>query len=103
VIDDLIATGATQLLCDAGADLDRFIEKTRAARVPFRASVDARLVHAGPPEAIRAASRAVLETGKDHPGFLFGCGVVAYNCDPAHVGALRDSLEGYTPSFLAIA
>jgi len=103
VIDDLIATGATQLLCDAGADLDRFIEKTRAARVPFRASVDARLVHTGPPEAIRAASRAVLDKGKDHPGFLFGCGVVAYDCDPAHVGALRDRLEGYTPSFLAIA
>ncbi|MCX6633854.1 MAG: hypothetical protein NT090_01970, partial [Acidobacteria bacterium] len=103
VIDDLIATGATQLLCDAGADLDRFIAKTRAARVALRASVDARLVHSGPPEAIRAAARAVLDQGKDHPGFLFGCGVVAYDCDPAHVGALRESLEDYTPSFLAIA
>jgi hypothetical protein len=60
-------------------------------------------VHAGPPEAIRAAARAVLAMGKDHPGFLFGCGVVAYDCDPAHVGALRDRLEDYTPSFLAMA
>lgn len=103
VIDDLIATGASQLLCDAGADLGLFLAKTGAARVPFRASVDARLVHGGPPDAIRAAARAVLEKCSHHPGFLFGCGVVAYDCDPAHVIALRECLDGYTPSFLAMA
>ena len=93
VIDDLIATRATQLLCDANANLGRFFEKTLAARVPFRANVDARLIHSGPPEAIRAAARVVLEKGKDHPGFLLGCGIVAYDCDPAHVRALREALE----------
>jgi uroporphyrinogen decarboxylase len=93
VIDDLIATGATQLLCDANADLDRFLEKTRAARVPFRANIDARLVHSGPKKAIRAAARAVLLKAKEHPGFLLGCGVVAYDCDPAHVLAMREVLE----------
>ncbi len=93
VIDDLVATGATQLLCDANSDLDRFLEKTRVARVPFRANIDARLMHSGPPEVIRAAARAVLDKAKDHPGFLLGCGVVAYDCDPAHVIALREALD----------
>ncbi|MBI4877308.1 MAG: hypothetical protein HY822_21995 [Acidobacteria bacterium] len=97
VIDDLIATGATQLLADAGADLARFMEKTRPAGVAFRASVDARLVHTGPPEAIRAAARAILGQCRDHPGFLFGCGVVAYDCAPAHIEALRRSLDAQLP------
>lgn len=93
VVDDLIATGATQLLCDHNASLETFLRKTAAARVSFRANVDPRLIHSGPPSAIRQAALRILEAARDHPGFLFGCGVVAYDCDPSHVHALRWALE----------
>jgi len=90
VLEDLLRTGAPQLLCDAGADLELFLKRCREERRALRASVDARLVHGGTPDAIRAEARRILETAKDQPGLLFGCGVVAYDCDPRHVVALRD-------------
>jgi uroporphyrinogen decarboxylase len=93
ILEDLVATGASQLLCDAGSSLARFRDKCLAARLPFRASVDARLVSSGPADAIRRESLRVLEECRDHPGFLFGCGVVAYDCVPEHVLAMRRALE----------
>jgi len=92
ILDGLLATGATQLLCDAPADLEAFKRACAAARVPFRANVDARLVHRGPPEAIRCEARRIAERCRDYPGFLLGCGIVAYDCPSDHVLALREVL-----------
>ncbi len=95
ILEDLVRTGAPQLLCDAGADLMRFLETCRAERRALRASVDARLVHGGPPEAIRAEARRILEAAEGQPGFLFGCGVVAYDCEPRNVIALREARDEF--------
>jgi uroporphyrinogen decarboxylase len=95
ILEDLVRTGAPQLLCDAGADLMRFLGTCRAERRALRASVDARLVHGGPPEAIRAEARRILEAAEGQPGFLFGCGVVAYDCEPRHVIALREARDAF--------
>ncbi len=92
ILDALLAAGATQLLCDAPADLDAFKRACAAARVPFRANVDARLIHHGPPEAIRREAVRIASQCRDFPGFLLGCGVVAYDCPPEHVLALREAL-----------
>ncbi len=89
ILDDLLATGATQLLCDAPADLGVFKRACVAARVPFRASVDARLIHRGPVEAIRSEAQRIAGQCRDFAGFLLGCGIVAYDCPPAHVLALK--------------
>jgi hypothetical protein len=32
------------------------------------------------------------------PGFLFGCGVVAYDCDPRNVIALREARDEFSRS-----
>jgi uroporphyrinogen decarboxylase len=90
ILEDLVRTGAGQLLCDAGADLALFLRRCREERLALRASVDARLVHAGPRESIRAEARRILEAAAEQPGFLFGCGVVAYDCEPRNVIALRE-------------
>jgi len=95
ILEDLLRSGAGQLLCDAGADLGLFLARCRAERRAVRASVDARLVHAGPPEAVRAEARRILEAAAGQPGFLFGCGVVAYDCEPRHVIALRDARDEF--------
>lgn len=95
VLDDLLATGAGQLLCDAGADLDLFLEKCGSARRPLRASVDARLVHTGTPDTVRAEARRILAKIAGRPGVLFGCGVVAYDCDPSNVLALREARDEF--------
>ncbi len=92
IIDDLIGTGASQFLCDRPASLQRYREKCLAARVPFRANVDAVLVNRGPVSEIRKQTLEILAECKDHPGFLLGCGVVDYDCDPRRVLAIRDAI-----------
>ena len=93
IVSDLPATGATQLLCDAGTNLPAFAAACRKAGLSFRANIDARLVHRGPIEAIRRQTAEILQTAGTQPGFLLGCGVVAYDCEPDHVLAIRDILE----------
>jgi uroporphyrinogen decarboxylase len=93
VLEDLIATGATQLLCDFQCDLAAFKRRCLEARVPFRANIDPRLLHRGPRKEIRAAAERILAEGKDQPGFLFGSGVVAFDCPPDHVLEMRLALE----------
>jgi uroporphyrinogen decarboxylase len=98
ILDDLLATGAGQLLCDAGADLGLFLKRCREERRALRASVEGRRVHAGRPGKIREEARAILLRAVGQPGFLFGCGVVAYDCDPANVIALRQARDEFALS-----
>jgi len=96
ILEDLASTGATQLLCDAGADLGAFRRRCAEARLALRASVDARLVHSGPPQAVRQAAMAILRQAGDFAGLLVGCGVVAYDTPPSHVIAIREALEDFS-------
>jgi uroporphyrinogen decarboxylase len=93
IIDDLIATGATQFLSDRPANLAKWLEKARLARVPVRANVDALLVNRGPAAAIRRQAVEILENFHTQPGVLLGCGVVGYDCNPDHVQAIRTVLD----------
>jgi uroporphyrinogen decarboxylase len=93
IIDDLIATGATQFLSDRPANLAQWCQKGLAARVPVRANVDARLIHSGPVAAIREQSLEILRDFHNHPGFLLGCGVVAYDCPAEHTHAILDAIK----------
>ncbi|MEN6606583.1 MAG: uroporphyrinogen decarboxylase family protein [Bryobacteraceae bacterium] len=93
VIDDLIATGATQFLSDRPANLKKWCEKALAARVPVRANVDAILVNRGPVSEIRRQAVEILREFRDHPGFLLGCGVVAFDGTPEWVRAIHEVIK----------
>lgn len=95
ILEDLLLTGAGQLLCDAGADLAMFLRRCRAEKRALRASVDARLVHTGRPGRIREEARGILLQACGQPGFLFGCGVVAFDCPPENVIALRQARDEF--------
>lgn len=95
ILEDLLDTGAGQLLCDAGSDLARFAARCREARRALRVSVDARLVHRGTPDAVRREATRLLGAAGSGPGILFGCGVVAYDCEPANVLALREARDAF--------
>lgn len=95
ILEDLLRTGASQLLCDAGSDLDLFRSRCREERRALRINVDARLVHRGRPDEIRAEGLRLLREAGREPGLLFGCGVVAYDCDPANVLALRQARDEF--------
>jgi uroporphyrinogen decarboxylase len=93
ILEDLIRTGAGQLLCDAGSDLALFCGRCREEKRALRASVDSRLVHRGTPDEIRGAARRILQAEGGGPGFLIGCGVVAYDCEPQNVVAIREARD----------
>ncbi|MBN9658399.1 MAG: hypothetical protein J0H49_09485 [Acidobacteria bacterium] len=93
IIDDLIATGATQFLADRPANLAQWCAKARTAGVPVRANVDALLVNRGPASAVRRQAVEILRQFHTHPGFLLGCGVVAYDGNPRYVQAIRSVLD----------
>ncbi|MEN6310484.1 MAG: uroporphyrinogen decarboxylase family protein [Acidobacteriota bacterium] len=95
ILEDILRTGAGQLLCDAGADLEVFKRRCREEKRSFRVSVDARLVHRGTPAEIKAEALRLLDATRGQPGLLFGCGVVAYDTPPENVLALRSALEEY--------
>lgn len=95
VLEDLFRTGAGQLLCDAGSDLDLFLKRCREEKRPLRASVDARLVHRGRPDEIKAEALRILRRAQGQPGLLLGCGVVAYDCDPLNVLAIREARDEF--------
>ncbi len=98
ILEELLMCGATQLLCDAGADLAVFRRRCGEEKRAFRANVDAQLVHRASPARIREDALRILDRVDGQRGFLFGCGVVAYDCDPAHVLAIREALfEGVGP------
>jgi uroporphyrinogen decarboxylase len=96
ILEDLLQAGASQLLCDAGADLGRFMARCREAGRPIRVNVDARLVHRGTVPEIRDDALRILGLAGAQPGLLFGCGVVAYDTDPSHVLALREALFAWS-------
>jgi uroporphyrinogen decarboxylase len=96
IIDELIATGATQFLSDRPANLKKWCEKALAARVPVRANVDALLVNRGPVSEIQAQARQILAEFGNHPGFLLGCGIACWDCKPEHVIAIRDVIDEFS-------
>jgi uroporphyrinogen decarboxylase len=95
VIDDLIATGASQFLSDRPANLALWTQKALAAGVPVRANVDAVLVNRGPVSAIREQAMEIMGAYHEHPGFLMGCGVIGYDGNPAHVHAIREVIDEF--------
>lgn len=97
ILDAILDTGATQILCDFEGDLDFFKKRSLEHAVPMRVNVDPRLLHLGPVEKIKDFAIHILHNCWDHPGFILGTGVVAYDCPPGHIVAVRECLEDYRP------
>ena len=102
IIDDLIATGATQFLADPPSNLKRWHSRTLDAGLPLRVNVDALLVNRGPVSAVRQKAVEILSECSAHPGLLLGCGVVAYDGHPEYVLAIRQVLDEFAGGLLDI-
>ncbi len=95
ISDDLIATGTSLLMADYCSDQLHYKRKAMAAGITLRGSIDSKLVRSGPPEAIAAATRRILELCAGGGRFLLGCGVVAYDTPPEHLLAMKQAvMEG---------
>jgi len=93
ILDAIINTGTTQILCDFEGDIELFKEKAIKHNLPMRVNVDPRLLHLGPIEKIEDFTMNILNKCWDHPGFILGTGVAAYDCPPEHLDAVRACLD----------
>lgn len=93
ILDAIIDTDTTQILCDFEGDIELFKKKAIDNNLPMRVNVDPRLLHLGPIEKIQDFTMNILNKCWDHPGFILGTGVAAYDCPPEHIDAVRECLE----------
>jgi uroporphyrinogen decarboxylase len=89
----LTRSGATEFLCDWGCDLNTWQEACARASAPFRANLDARLIHTGTVAEIRSQSLALVQQGESIPGFIVGTGVCAYDTPPQNILAVKEIIK----------
>ncbi len=93
ILEALVATGATQLLCDFEGDREVFMKRCLERKLPLRVNVDPRLMHTGPMDRIEDFALSILKACWDHPGFILGTGVAAYDCPREHILAVKKCLD----------
>lgn len=93
ILDAIIDTDTTQILCDFEGDIELFKKRALENRLPMRVNVDPRLLHLGPIDRIQDFTMNILNKCWDHPGFILGTGVAAYDCPPENIDAVRECLD----------
>jgi uroporphyrinogen decarboxylase len=93
LLEEIIATGTNNILCDHKADLNVFVERLKEEPVLLRANIDPGFLTTQPLEAIREKALEVLAFGRRHPRFLMGTGILPYNIAPERVIAVREAID----------
>lgn len=96
LLEDIIAIGANNILCDHRADLNGFVERLKDEPVLLRANIDPLFLTTQPLESIRAKAREVLSLGRRHPRFLMGTEILPYDIAPERVIAVREAIDGWS-------
>jgi uroporphyrinogen decarboxylase len=95
LLEDIVAAGTNNILCDHKADLHVFVERLKNEPVLLRANIDPLLLTTQSLEAIRAKSRQVLAVGRRHPRFLMGTCILPYDIAPERVIAVREAVDAW--------
>jgi uroporphyrinogen decarboxylase len=93
LLEDILETGANNILCDFKADLSFFVERLKNEPVLLRANLDPLFLMTRPETEIRDKVSEVLAKGRRHPRFLMGTGILPYDIAPEKIIAVREALE----------
>jgi uroporphyrinogen decarboxylase len=88
IIDDYIATGANNILCDAPADHKMFREQCSLARRAYRRNIPTAGFLEYQPDRLYDEAVAYLSEAGDYPGFILGTGVVPYGTPTDNITAI---------------
>jgi uroporphyrinogen decarboxylase len=91
IIDAYLVTGGNNILCDAPASIDIFLEKCSAAKRAFRKSIDSTNFLTISRDEISAAATGVLQHAGGYRGFILGTGVVPYGTPSEIITAIRQA------------
>jgi uroporphyrinogen decarboxylase len=93
LLEEIIATGTNNILCDHKADLNVFVERLKEEPMLLRANIDPGFLVTQPLEGIQEKAREVLSIGRRHPRFLMGTGILPYDTAPEKVIAVREAIN----------
>ncbi len=91
IIDDLITSGANNLLCDFKAAWSPWLQKCASSRRAVRRNLDPRLIQDGSPDAVHEATRAYIRDAQGYPGFMMGTAVVPFGTSTENLLAVRQA------------
>lgn len=94
ILEDILATGTNNILCDFKADLSRYLDRLAGSPVLVRANLDPFFLETAPVEEIRKKASDVAAAGRRHPGFILGTGILPYHLPSEKALAVRDGLAG---------
>ena len=92
LLEDILATGTNNVLCDFKADLGRFLDRLAGSPILVRANLDPRFLETAPAGKIREKAAELAALGRRHPGFILGTGILSYDLPPEKVRAVREGL-----------
>ncbi len=93
LLEEILASGTNNVLCDHKADLSLFVERLKNEPVLLRANIDPGFLMTQSLEAIRGKTWKVLSIGRRHPRFLMGTGILPYEIAPERVIAVREAID----------
>src|SRR4030042_2888087 len=93
LLEEILQTGTNNILCDYKADLSFFVERLKKEPVLLRANIDPLFLMMRPEIEIQNKVGEVLASGRRHPRFLMGTGILPYDIAPEKVIAVREVLK----------
>lgn len=91
LIDELIATGANNLLCDFTADWPQWLAGVQAANRAVRRNMNPIFIQTATPDDIYATAIEVLADSAAYPGFIMGTAVVPYGTPVENLLAIKQA------------
>jgi uroporphyrinogen decarboxylase len=95
MLDAYLETGASNILCDAKANLKQFLDACSKARRAFRRNLDTVDFLEVTAEEVTQRAVKTLEESNGYPGFILGTGVVPYGTALANLIAIRQAVQEF--------
>jgi uroporphyrinogen decarboxylase len=96
IIDDYLATGANNILCDGTSDYTEFHKKCRESQRAYRRNIATSDFLALQPDKYYDLASEFLREAGSYPGFILGTGVVPYGTPTENILAIREAVIDFT-------
>lgn len=91
IIEQLIETGANNLLCDFTGDFDAWAGACRRAKRALRRNISPRFIETATPDEIHAVASKEIARGRELPGFIMGTAVIPFGTATERVLAVKQA------------
>jgi uroporphyrinogen decarboxylase len=95
ILDDILITGANNILCDFNADLDVYLRKSKDKNVLLRKNINPAIITSGKDDEILNEVTTLLKKGKSYSRFILGTGILQYDTQPRRVQLIQHIINDF--------